>query len=498
MTASPSPQSSFSAAPSTHIKDENEIKDRSALLPELQRVMSSVNNMMLHAMGEKDHSIEKTVRAPNEDCLPWTCERQEEANSILFDSMDELGNPEVEQHPYNRHDLEQLAPLLDRLGRALMDAAPHIASYASTLPREEESEPRRRAPDECNVIIAGEVEMEELTDNEDTASSRSTSLGIGMFSLLDGETTNVVLPETSTLLMNPSLDDDVEREDRMMLASDPDNSDFASGMVNTFRGEIRSRNVSRMSPMASNTNDDGVSLLGAYLAAASLGSLVNDDGDNRPSGLDGTGGIQGLGRLLRQRETGTGSGIDIHIHAFVTGTGDGVGTGFTMLGDPRIGGLFGGAPTPTRATGFAGLSGLHHRHHNAFEQFRAPMSAVNEEDMGIFSELYSENPSPLDLQSGVIPSARRHRAIRSFDHEDDAEFISRLANSRSRSGHLPMLHHTASSSRPPRRENSVSTLRELASPRRGSALSRIFRRALGRRPSNSNPNLDRMNDSTDG
>jgi hypothetical protein len=467
-------------------------------LPELQRVMASVNNMLLHAMGEKDHAVDMTVRAPSEDGLPWISERQEEANSIILDSIDELGHPEVEQHPYNRHDLEQLAPLLDRLGRALMDAAPHIASYASMLPVEDQPEPRRRAPGECNVVIAGEWEMEELTDNEDNASSRATSLGTGMFSLLDGRTTNVVLPEMNTLLMNPTLDDDDEPEDRMILANDPDNSDFASGMVNTFRGENRSRNVSQMSPSTSNTNDDGVNLLGAYLAAASLGSLANDDEDTSPNATEDTSGIQGLGRLLRQRETGTGSGIDIHIHAFVTGFGVGAGSGFAVLGDPRNGGLFGGPPTPTRATGFAGLSSIHHRHHSAFAEFRAPVSAVNEEDMGIFSELYSENPSPIDLQSGVIPSARRHRAIRSFDHDDDNEFVSRLANSRSRAGLSPLLHHTASSSRMPRRASSVSILGESASPRRGSALSRIFRRALGRRSNNSNPNLDRMNESSDG
>ena len=492
--------SSYIASPSTHIKGENEPADRSALLPELQRVMAAINGALLNAIGKKEETNNRSDTEPrnNDDDLPWIAERDEESNSILCDDNDDMEHARssgCDQLPrYSRRELEQLAPLLDRLGRALTDAAPHIASFASTLPKGDTREPLCCTPDECNVVIAGETDIDdELTDNEDlvvdfVATGNSSSLGTGMFSLSDGVTTNVVLPNSNTLLLNPMLNDLDDQLDDTILFNDPDNSDFVAGMVNTARGENRTR---RVSPGASNTHDDGSNLLSAYLAAASLSSLASDEGASNAS--EETIGLQGLGRLLRQRETGGSGGIDIHIHAFVTGPGVGPGTGFAMVADPRVGGI--GGPTIPRGTGFAGLSSLHRRHRRSHSDFHSPViaSTVNEDEMGIFSELYSENPSPVDLQSGVLPSDRRSEGLRAFEQEN-TEFNSTLANnSRLRSGFTPVGDRMPSRS-PVRRHNTLTVVGEGSNSSRSSAISRMFRRALGRR---SNPNIDRSNRSMD-
>jgi len=486
LTASPSPLTIFNAAPSTHIKDENDAVERSALLPELQKVIGVVNTLLQTAMVDES-GTEPSVR---DDSLPWSAEINDEANSIVLDDEIERVTTNAGQQLYcNRRQLEQLAPLLDRLGRALTDAAPHIASFAATLPQDYTQEPPRCIPGECNVVIAGDAEVESLADHDDDVAStlepaRASSLGTGMFSMSDGNTTNVVIPDSNTLLLNSMLDNPDDLSDDAVAPNDVDHADFVASMVNTVRPVNQSRIARRTSPNTSNASDDGSNLLAAYLAAASLSSLASDDGGNSNENASG---LHGLGRLLRQRENGSGNGgIDIHIHAFVTGPGVGGGAGFAMLGDPRIGGH--GGQTTTRGTGFSGLSSLNQRHQSPFLDFRpTPIAPVNEEELDIFDDLYSDNPSPVDLHSGLLPTERRSRESRLFEHDSDSEFLSQPPNSRSRSGRAPAIR-----SRSPNQNNSLPNLSESTSPRRGSTLSRIFRRALGRR---SNSNFDRLNPS---
>ena len=86
-----------------------------------------------------------------------------------------------------------------------------------------------------------------------------------------------------------------------------------------------------------------------------------------------------------------GGGIDIHIHAIVTGPTMG-GTGFALLGDPQI-----AAPRPALFSSHSRRSGI--------TETRIPVSApIDEEELGIFADLYSENPSPVDLHNGVLPA----------------------------------------------------------------------------------------------
>jgi hypothetical protein len=155
------------------------------------------------------------------------------------------------------------------------------------------------------------------------------------------------------------------------------------GVVNTTRGEVRRGPRSR--PVA----DDAASLLGTYLAAASLSSLLSGDSDDDDTGL------QTLGRILRDR--GSGGGIDIHIHAVVTAPGGALPAGLAALG----GGGGGGAGGANGGGVDAGSIILSTRSPSRATPNRAssaqPLpSALQEDDEGIFSALYSENPAPVD------------------------------------------------------------------------------------------------------
>lgn len=336
-------------------------------------------------------------------------------------------------NPNLKRQLEALVPLLDRLGRTLTDAAPHLASYAASLPNEPTREPERTAAGESNVVVAQEV-LEEAT----TPERRS-----GLFSLLPVSSRSPAPPVLETSHVSVISDDDED-------AIEPDYVDFVSGGVNTTRGEVRSR--------GGRSNSDEAGLLGAYLAAASLGSLASDDDGNE------AGGLQGLGRLIRQRETGGtgGGGIDIHIHAIVTGPAVGNGT-MAVIGEPQI--------TPPRPTLFSSNS----RRSGIAEPRIPPSAPVDEEELGIFSDLYSENPTPVDLQNGVLPSAISRAGSISSDPVDEIESLAS-------DGRAPRQNSFRSeTSRSPRRRGIMP--REIpssATGRRGGPVSRLFRR-LSRR-----------------
>lgn len=454
-TACPTPQSHFNASPSTNIRSEDEPTERAALLPELQRVFHVVNTML-------DQTLEKGKENVEEEHLrnvPWM------SGGVVDDDMDDLPpllsnsgadggetapliGPNVESAaspaPTNddlqmialKKKLQTLVPLLDRLGRTLTDAAPHVASYAASLPDEPAIEPERVAPGESNVVIAEEEE-----EPSPEPSDRHSTIG-GLFSLL---------PVGGRSAPPPAVTPEPAEDEELV---EPDYVDFVNGVVNTTRGEVRTRGG------RSSSSDDGAGLLGAYLAAASLGSAANDD-DGDGSG----GGLQGLGRLIRQREAngGGGGGIDIHIHAIVTGPavgGGGLG-GLAMLGDPQI-----ATPRPTLFSTNSRRGGI--------TEPRIPLSApVDEEELGIFSDLYSETPTPVDLQNGVLPAEGRGRtgSIGSgpFDDLADLESIASVVSRRSRNSSIERARS------PGRRRSDANA------DRRGGPVSRLIRRLSRRR-----------------
>jgi hypothetical protein len=329
--------------------------------------------------------------------------------------------------------LRNLATLLDRLGRTLTDAAPHVASLAASLP-------------EQTVPASYQQQSALELDSAHESETPSAPLG-GLLSLWSRERRrqnavdeHAVTPTSTTI--------------------DPDHVDYASGLVNTTRGEVRS------GPRSRSSGDDIANLLGAYLAAASLGGLASstDDDDDETAGL---------GRLLARGGGGTG-GIDIHIHAVVT-TGGG-GTGLVGIGGGIGGSGLGGIVSPTATlTGgnarslFSSSRGSRPngsilRSRNMTNNFPEP----EEDNDDLFSELYSENPAPIDPNGSPGPGEMRSNddssaRLRSSPNRD---FSIRSSFDDQSYDFTPPRRNSHRSQNPPRRQSSE----------RRSGVFRLFRR----------------------
>jgi hypothetical protein len=161
--ASPTPQSVFQAAPATHFKDENDDVDRQALLPELVRALSAVQSVLMNALPPEEEQGNDHARAMSfvDPHLPWVPsprpmlddeQMSDDDNHEEDDNNEEttvLDNSATtnqgvaigrrdETRGLDRAQLQSLAPLMDRLGRALTDAAPHIAALADSVPEAQE------------------------------------------------------------------------------------------------------------------------------------------------------------------------------------------------------------------------------------------------------------------------------------------------------------------------------------------------------------------------
>lgn len=440
----PAPQAVFDGAPSTNIKDEDEEGDRAALLPELSRAMASVNDILQNVVSTSTLSRNvpgESPRPTNTD-LPWL--------SNVSDDSSEWPSAEEPEPRYSRRQLHTLAPLLDRLGRALTDAAPHVAAFAASLPPDDEAFPAESRTDpENNVIIVGEDNVE-----EEPAAAATTSSGF--FSLLsrDRSRSNAAAVEPENTTSAAHVQEEVRDEDEETVF-DPDYVDFVNGVVNTTRGETRGPGGRR------SASDDGASLLGAYLALSSLAS-------DTESSNNGGGGM--LGRLLRERGNGNNDGgggpaIDIHIHAIVTGPGVGPTGAMAMLPAPPLV-TAAAVPSTTTSSGRGGL--FSSRRGNAESSNRArAASQTDEDDMGIFADLYSENPSPLDPNDEGAVVDNNVDAVAEQEQGNGGEDANRSSRGRSSS------RDRSSHGRSPRRSNTFGRVVRgvLGSSRRRSARS---------------------------
>jgi len=436
--ASPTPQSHFAEAPSTNIRNGDEEEDRLALLPELNAALSQVNQLLgeiVHREGSgNNHSgdeneledihpsngrIDNSHRRAKKD-LPWMALHEEDdkkptettksehydtsslrANLNASKEEDESENVvdhdtvTLDQIPttsnlgqrtnYSQRELRNLATVFDRLGRTLTDAAPHIASLAESYP-----EHVNTSSHELSSVHASSPGLE----------TSPAPLG-GLLSLWSRERRR-----QNELQESPS-----SRPRPNTTTIDPDHVDFASGVVNTTRGEARS------GPRSRSSNDDVANLLGTYLATASLGGVANSDDTN---GAADTG--TGLARLLQRGSGGASgdNGIDIHIHAIVTAPGISPGSGGLGIATVGSGGSSPAAPLGgvrnlfSSNMGGARSRGEGSRSGNYVLSTNANVDLDDEEDYSeLFSELYSENPIPIDPNGSTDRRARESQATSS-------------------------------------------------------------------------------------
>lgn len=371
LLASPTPQNVFQAAPATHIMDEDDEVERASLLPELYRVLSSVNEVLSFSIpSDARHSPDDiSPFAPSTDTahLPWRLPNHGIATIFSSPTTDtsNVASPGRGSNPLSRLDscqLRRLAPLIDRLGRTLTDAAPHIAALADSLPQP--------VVEVTNTPVNPFNLLEEVPGQSPAARVRAMNEW-AMNIRSGGNSSN-----------SNRVDNVDERSD------DPDLSDFINGMVNTTRGVNRNDRDSNRDPLVSG-------LLSSYLSSQTglglgAGPDASTDADNP------------VGRLLRMgggggTTGGTGAaggpGIDIHIHAVVTGPG--------MNNIGALGGLgMGTTATPLLSILRNGNSSTNSSATNRGGGTNPQIAgdqAGNEDDMDLFSELYSESPTPLNM-----------------------------------------------------------------------------------------------------
>jgi hypothetical protein len=456
-------QAPFADQPSTAIyrPGATDAEDRQYVLPEMLRVMQQVQSILEQttaattmgggfvanhdAAGTTTTTTTTTTATsstPTSRDLPWNVNdtgvsTADDEESTVDGSVDAttsadgvLSSASSVEHPTSRHHnhvpppsssssssrrqqreqqrtLRSLAPLLDRLGRAMVDLAPHVASLAAAM------EPTEEVPEESQL---------------DTIEEHPGSLG-GLLSMLSRDRRRNSMA-SSQAVASLSTADQTTTVDQATVATassevstmiDPDYTDFATGVVNTVRGEVRTGPRARSAIIGgggSSPSDELSSLLGAYVAAATLASEDSGTGNGDDSNL------QMLGRLLR--DSGGGSGIDIHIHAVVTAPGmmnNGPTTG-TALGQPTfgttttnggggLGALLAGlgvtdAATTNNTTNDAGtraaaLAADLESFLPVAQRVTSETESMTDDDMGIFSELYSENPTPISESS--LPSS---------------------------------------------------------------------------------------------
>jgi len=450
--ALPMPLSVLTEAPSTQIAEN----DRAAVLGEVLRMTQTVTGLL----EEATRNVPVTPLAAPAEGLPWAQDEEEEDADYETAEEDSISKLETVQEDYKvededealeesetiestsvyqpiapvaprpssremRRQLETLAPLLDRLGRTLVDVAPHVSALASTYG---ETTPARQTP----PAVATPVD------------NNRNSLG-GLLSLLSGPAAR---PESVTRGDDDTTDDGSRVVNASVVSAtsnsrpqrrrqsnassnvavvaadaatvtttesssvDPDFADFASGSVNTTRGEVRGPRRNRPSTeVATSASSEGLSsrtetgssigsnLLGAYLAAASLASIAGGDDDDTE-----TSPAAALGRIIRSSNgNGNGGGIDIHIHAVVApGALGGIGMpsvpALIREVDSNEAGVHMGQ-TETRR-GFSRLNPANRRRRQQQREEAANAATraqvFDDDEAGIFAELYSETPDPVN------------------------------------------------------------------------------------------------------
>merc|ERR1712238_478766 len=563
--ACPSPQSVFHAAPSTSIEDDDDSIDRKAILSELYYSVTSISSLFSQSINLE--SVQDS-RSDDNAVLPWKkAMKLPDKNSVEFEGnggeevkkedesdtdppLNELPSTELENLSKRR--LEALAPLLDRLGRVLTDAAPHVAALAENLPSKlrenENSEKVKSNIEEVNNYDEEVDRKKDIEEDSEKDFEEDSEKDHEEDSEKDNEQDNEENSEGNRSLrpswvnnndesaLTPLLSNDAENsidceESIEGDEGNPDHIDFVNGFINVSSHDPRRiRGSSAEGPL--NVGDNNTSLGSSLLSYLASGNAGNNDGTiedgseqegprvlrltRGSGGGGGGGGGNGIGS-----GTNNGGGIDIHIHAIVTGPGGG-GAGLGGISD--LAGILNGTATPISMPSPAPtpIQSVSLLPSGEAEQ-RSPVTPEDEDDLGLFSDLYSVTPRSIDstrsdfarfdendnindsrnidreVSSPIISSdendddGNNSPIMEDIDHEEISSSAIESPNCNETSSTLQAVEGTTLNATTSDSSNLVSSV-ITASPtttsnsgnrsqslNRHSTILRIFRRALGRR-----------------
>ncbi len=309
---------------------------------------------------ELDNTIQwklKNLLQPSDDSrldnqLPWlmrninnpddsTCEHSYEGLENACSALPGYSN-------FDKEKLEALAPLLDRLGRVMIDVAPHVASIADSL-------------SESTVGQESIAPCDELPCSDYSA------------------------PDSPQRLLRPTWSANYSNE--------PDNPEIDSDYVDFIHGFINHRHSHASAPRRSR-RDQSDSNLGTTLLSAYLASAMND------RNFDGGEDAQNAPRVVRigpgtaaggsgGDTNTTGNGVGIHIHAVVTGPG-----GIPISGLPNVARGAHDSSTNTRTNSNTDEARNQSDDQLVINNESRRMNSVGDEENGLFDDLYSEDPAP--------------------------------------------------------------------------------------------------------
>lgn len=463
--AGPTVQNEFRGAPSTEIRGGDD--ERAAMVSELWTVLKDVETL-LSALVPPEHRQRHEIGAPSSlsQHLPWAhgthsaFDTEGERSAVLSTNSQSVASS---SHRRDKRRMESLAPLLDRLGRTVTDAAPHIAALAESLP---------------DIRIEG--------GDEEQAEDAAESMVRSASRLFWGSSPDEASATTPLL----TAEDGPRLSDRQ--PDDPDFQDFVNGMVNVSRGDPTIRSSGRVNRTRRTEDDSTNPFLASYLAGGLSGSSSNDDDD---AGGESGRNVPRVVRLGGGDNGGGSAGIDIHIHAIVTGPGVGAMpemppgiAGFGMpfaneTTDATSNFSFGSADQANNSTSTSNLGTL------------SDENADDEEDLALFDDLYSENPSQStawetlwsNLREETPPSESDEHFAELLDESEvapvsehepssgDGEAVTDAPAPNALQREDP--EHSVSNARRPAPSRSI----EREDPRRGTTFGRLFRRTLGGR-----------------
>lgn len=375
--SAPSIHSVHDGSPHTHIlSSDNEQVERAAVLPEVGRILNDVQSFLnsvttsTNCHGSKQYMEESPVSNSEEEkeaidddvvyCnsaasntrprphLPW--------HSNGFTNSEPSGSnsdQEVISHAVSRSDVHILAALFDRLGRTLIDLAPHVVSLATTF------------PDHTSSGIAAEEGSKKLPSSFTTSNAEQSSTSSSQIS-------------ASPVLFHPGVADTQQPDE---------NIDYVSGLVHTrVATSSSSTYISGANSGSVRSGRDRAAAIAAFLEntgtsdySSSSAGTVDASEDNEETNTNSDGSIfpESLARLIAGSGS-DGGGIDIHIHAVVT-------PGFLPGGGLLFGGLTGADVGATSTTDVTTLSPI-----SEAAELSSTVQVQNDEDMGLFDELYGE------------------------------------------------------------------------------------------------------------
>lgn len=391
--SAPSIHSIHADSPPTHIySNDDELLERTAILPEVARILHDVQ---LHLTDVSGTSLGTSTSEEEQQTSSTIANEEEKEASDDEDGYYSSLTSEIQPRPHlpwhitdsvvcntkaaasnrtgravSRSDVQMLAALFDRLGRTLTDLAPHVASLATTFPEDPTS----------HIPILGDATRGTDTDSSIPSTNEAEHADTPP-PLIEVDQPAADINTTATAVPRPTQQQN-------------ENIDFASGLVHTrLSSSSSSSYVSGF-----NAGSQGARQNGRERAAAIAAFLSNSGASGNQSATSGTDGEgasnevedssnvdsssfpESLARLLAGGGNVDGGGIDIHIHAILT-------PGFS----PGVGQPFGGLPGVELGTISATNQNM-----PAFESV-TPSSTLpvqNEEDMGLFDDLYGE---PLDM-----------------------------------------------------------------------------------------------------